>query len=111
MWQQDAHTENTQNRGRAHKRQPERKNPASRSNPEGLRHTLVLGTRWPFTGVSRALRARKTPKKSEKVSPGPPSSLEKVSKESGESGKSLERVWRVWKKSRKGPERLFETFP
>ena len=67
--------------------------------------TIVLGTRWPFTGVSRALRPRETPKKSEKSlpgpeAPGPPESLEKVWKKSGESEKGLEKV----------PKDFFETF-
>ena len=72
------------------------------------KHKLLLGTRWPFTGVSRALRARnpeKVWKKSPRASgPGTPR----------ESGKSLENVRRVWKKSRKGPKktcsRLFPDF-
>ena len=50
---------------------------------------IALGTRRPFTGVSRALRARNP---------------EKVRKK---SRKSLEKVW---KKSWKGPERLFRDF-
>ena len=68
--------------------------PKPQKRPETSKN---LGTRWPFTGLS------KTPKKSEKSlpgppAPGPPESLEKVSKKSRES---------VWKKSRKGPEKTF----
>ena len=60
-----------------------------------------LGTRWPFTGVTRALRAR-NPEKVWKKSPGagPPKVWKK-------SGKSLESLEKVSKRSRKD---FFETF-
>ena len=58
-------------------------------------------TQWPFTGVSRALRARNREKvwKSPKKSPGP-ESPKNVSKKSRESGESLEKV----------PKKLFPDF-
>ena len=78
---------------------------------------IGLGTRWPFTGVSRAL-GPETPKKSEKSLPGPeapgppPESLEKV--------KGPESLEKVSKRSRKdfsilfpdsrGPRGLFSDF-
>ena len=54
--------------------------------------TESLGTRWPFTGVSQALRAR-NPKKSEKCLPGGP--------------RDPPRVWKKSRKSLPGPFRDF----
>ena len=59
----------------------------------------ALGTRWPFTSVSRALRAR-NPEKVRKRSPGASGPWKK-------SGQSLESLEKVSKRSRKDS---FETF-
>ena len=80
----------------------------------------TLGTRWPFTGVSRALRAQnpeKVCRKSPGASgPGAPESLEKVSKKSFrdlfETFSRLSRLFPDFSQTLGGPRgrRLRETF-